>query len=325
MWRAKEVICSLVSVVLAQGIILVGGMQAQERAVLTVALRDSYGKPLTSVRCEILSYNWGLQPGQSFAVIARGETDRNGMVAFDVTDYPRNGYRFRFTKTDRTQPADTYFEADATNQYRGYPDALIGGKSELYRFVIGGDGLAYNDLAGTPATPPVIQRDPVGGLDKPRPTVLSPEEFWKQALAATQTAQANGAPTPTRPPRPAPFTPGTIFTALPSTAGAEQQPTSTIAPVTQVQASITPTAILQNPTATAQNSSIAQVQTTAAAMVQNTTASTVSSPTPLSQPGSRPVSQPEAQDNAFGSILVIGLGCLLAVLLVAIYRKRRRV
>src|SRR5436305_8730023 len=102
-------------------------------AALTIVLRDSIGNPLEGVTCDVLSYGWGLQINEAFAVIARGETDRNGVVAFDDSRWPNAGYRFRFLPTNHVKPAGTYFLPDDQNQYRGYPGAVVGGKTETQR------------------------------------------------------------------------------------------------------------------------------------------------------------------------------------------------
>ncbi len=188
--------------------------QVQGRSVLTVKLRDSIGNPLEAVRCEVLSYDWGLVVGQPYSIIARGDTDKTGAVAFDVSAWPRSGYRFKFSKTQHTRPADTFFEDENKNQYRGYPGATVGGRSEIQKFVLSGDGLAYNDISQEGSSPDYA-KDPVGGLEHSRVTIMPSGDFLATVAAATATAGARGEPLPTRPKAPA-YTPapGVIQPAL---------------------------------------------------------------------------------------------------------------
>jgi hypothetical protein len=180
--------------------------QAQGQSILTVILHDSYGKPLWGARVEVLSYDWGLPRGKPYAVIAQGETDPNGVVAFDSTIWPHSGYRFRFSPTDHTRPANTYFMPASENQYRGYPAAVTGGTTEKQFFAIAADGLAYNDLANGQGSP-VFDKDPVGGLNKSRvsPNAMSSENYLPTARAMTATAFAEGVPPATIPPPAQPF------------------------------------------------------------------------------------------------------------------------
>lgn len=234
-----------------------------QTSVLTVVLRDLYSQPIEAAGVEVLSYDWGLQPGQPYSVIARGETNAEGAAAFDVTAWPRSGYRFRFTKTERTKPQRTYFEPQALNQYRGHPAAVVGGgggaggaaSSEQHYFVIAGDGLVYNDLSGgTPGKAPNYRKDPVGGLEKPRVTLMPAEAYLSTAVAATAEAAGRGEPSPTRPPRPASSpAPGTVQMALPVvpntasttlTGGAGTSTTNTLATaIITAQVNSTPNAV----------------------------------------------------------------------------------
>ncbi len=179
----------------------------EEQKVLTLVLRNSYGQLLSGVLVEVLSYGWGLQIGEPYHVIARGETDSEGKLAFDVSVWPSAGYRFRFLPTGHTQPKDTYFQSEADNQYRGFPGARLGGLTETQYFVVASDGLAYNDLSNGQGSPKV-DGDPVGGLEHPRgPGALSSKDFL--ASVAAGTAQTNsgseGRPAPTIPPPPPSF------------------------------------------------------------------------------------------------------------------------
>lgn len=201
---------------------------ATNQEVLTILLRDSHGDPLQGVLCEVLSYDWGRPMGQPYGVIARGETDKNGVVAFEVGAWPHSGYRFKFTKTNHTLPADTFFEDAEMNQYRGYPAATVGGRTEGQRFLIASDGLAYNDLSEE-GQKPDYEKNPVGGLEKPRMTILPSEDFLATVRAGTATAGAAGLPSPTRPARPA-ATPAFPQAALNVTPAA-LLPTATAAPV----------------------------------------------------------------------------------------------
>ncbi len=173
-----------------------------QTAPLTVVVRDSYGKALAGVSCEVLSYDWGLQVGQAYGVIARGETDLKGSVTFDASNWPNSGYRFKFSPTPRLNPANTFF--DPNNQYRGYPAAYVGGKAETQYFFIAADGLPYNDLSEGQGAP-TFQRDPVGGLDQPRLTLMPSQNYLATVKAGTLAAQARGEPTSTLPPPPLPF------------------------------------------------------------------------------------------------------------------------
>ncbi|OJV93787.1 MAG: hypothetical protein BGO39_15575 [Chloroflexi bacterium 54-19] len=201
-------------------------------AVLTIVLRDSIGNPLEGVTCEVLSYGWGLQINEAFAVIARGETDKNGVVAFDDSRWPNAGYRFKFTPTDHVKPAGTYFLPDDQNQYRGYPGAVVGGNTETQRFVLSGsDSVVYNDISKEGQSP-AYNRDAVAGLEKPRTTLMDGKDYIATVVAATSTAEARGEPTPTIPPPPSPspwpgeiqpaltVTPQAVLTAAAATAGA---------------------------------------------------------------------------------------------------------
>lgn len=184
-------------------------------AVLTIVLRDSIGNPLEGVTCEVLSYGWGLQINEAFAVIARGETDKNGVVAFEDSRWPNVGYRFKFTPTDHVKPAGTYFLPDDQNQYRGYPGAVVGGKTETQRFVLSGsDSVVYNDISKEGQSP-AYNRDAVAGLEKPRTTLMDGKDYIASVVAATSTAEARGEPTPTIPAPPSPSPrPGEIQPAL---------------------------------------------------------------------------------------------------------------
>lgn len=178
-------------------------VEAQNQTVLTILLRDSLGHPLEGVLTEVLSYDWGMPMGEAYGIIARGETDKNGVVAFDNTIWPFSGYRIKFTPTNHTKPAGEYFLPDDQNQYRGYPGISTGGLSETQKFVLSGsDGLFYNDLSADGELPQ-YQRDPVGGMLNPRVSVMPGQDFVATALAATATAEAQGEPTPTFPPPPA--------------------------------------------------------------------------------------------------------------------------
>lgn len=214
--------------------------QTPTGAVLTLVLRDSYGQPLAGVRCEILSYDWGVPVGQPYAVIAQGETDHNGAVAFDIGEWPHSGYRFRFSKTDHTQPADTFFLTPAQNQYRGYPAALIGGAPATEYFAIASDGLAYNDLSAGQGSPN-LQKDPVGGLAQSRlsPAAMSAQNFLTTARAATATAFAQvQPPTATLPPPPAPYkgVAGALTVTPPALAGVTPQLTPSMLPASPASA-----------------------------------------------------------------------------------------
>lgn len=214
-WLVLAVIWLLSVLIIFTGAALPPRARAQSRTVLTVVFRDSLGNPLEGVVTEILSYDWGRPVGQADAVIARGETDRNGVVAFDNTDWPYSGYRVKFTPTPHTRPASAYFLPDSDNQYRGYPGITTGGLTETQKFVLSGsDGLTYNDLSSDGQLPE-YQRDPVGGLEKPRVSVMPGNQFLASVAAATATALANGEPTPTLPPPAAPSPrPGHVQPAL---------------------------------------------------------------------------------------------------------------
>ncbi len=84
-------------------------VKAQARTTLTIVLHNTLGNPLEGVTTEVLSYDWGLEMGQAYSVIAKGETDKNGVVTFDNSPWPFSGYRVKFSPTDHTRPANTYF------------------------------------------------------------------------------------------------------------------------------------------------------------------------------------------------------------------------
>ncbi len=264
---------------------------AQNQAVLTVKLRDSISNPLSGVRCEVLSYDWGLVPGQPFSVIARGDTDKTGIVTFDVTAWPNSGYRFKFSKTPATRPADTFFEDENKNQYRGYPGATVGGRSETQKFVLAGDGLAYNDTSKEGQSPNYA-KNPVGGLQYSRVTIMPSEDFLATVKAATITAQAQGQPSPTRPPRPA-FTPAPGFI----------QPA-----LNQMESSLAPTATQATLKGEDKGRGVVEQSgpvNTSAASINDSNANTAS-PNNVNQV------KPAAEGNLIGSLLLAlaGLSCL---------------
>lgn len=168
-------------------------------AVFKVILRDSYGKLMSGVECDVISYDWGLKMGEPYAAIAKGETDKNGSVSFDDSDWPFAGYYFRFTKTDHTEPAGTFFLPPDQNQFQGFPAADAGGLTDTEYFYIGGDGLAYVDLSSGKADPNT-QNNPRAGLAMPGITPQNGKDFLATARAATATAFAGGIPTATPPP-----------------------------------------------------------------------------------------------------------------------------
>lgn len=213
--------------------------QPQRQTVLTIILRTSLGEPLEGVMAEVLSYDWGMPMGQAYGIIARGETDKNGVVAFDNTVWPFSGYRIKFTPTNHTKPAKAYFLPDSDNQYRGYPGISTGGLSETQKFVLSGsDGLIYNDLSNDGELPR-YQRDPVGGMLNPRVSVMPGQDFVATALAATATAEARGEPTPTFPPPPAASPrPNQVQSPLTVTPGPGA--VSTKQPIASVTATATP-------------------------------------------------------------------------------------
>lgn len=201
------------------------GLAAQSSdGTLTIVLRDSHGVPIQNARAEILSYDWQVPLGQPYTAIAEGLTSTTGEISFFVGNYPRSGYRFRFSKTTQTLPADTFFESKENNQYRGYPAAVIGGRTERKYFVLA-SGLAYNDLSSGQGLPD-WEKNPVGGLDKSRVSPMPAEAYLATVVAGTAQARASGQPAPTRPSRPAQVTPG-VQAAVPATTSApvkNQQP-----------------------------------------------------------------------------------------------------
>lgn len=218
-WLVLTAIWALSLLVIA-GAALPDSVKAQNASILTIVLRTSLGEPLEGVTTEVLSYDWGLEVGQAYSVIAKGETDKNGVVAFDSTPWPFSGYRVKFTPTGHTKPAKAYFLPDSDNQYRGFPGISTGGITETQKFVLSGsDGLTYNDLSADGQLPE-YQRDPVGGMLNPRVSVMPGQDFLASVAAATSTAEARGEPTPTIPPPAAASPrPGQIQTALTMTPG----------------------------------------------------------------------------------------------------------
>lgn len=256
-WLVLMVIWALSLLVIA-GAVLSGSVKAQTTSILTIVLRTSLGEPLEGVMTEVLSYDWGLEVGQAYSVIAKGETDKNGVVAFDSTPWPFSGYRVKFTPTGHTRPAKAYFLPDSDNQYRGYPGISTGGVTETQKFVLSGsDGLTYNDLSADGQLPE-YQRDPVGGMLNPRVSVMPGQDFLASVAAATSTAEARGEPTPTIPPPAAASPrPGQIQAALTITPG--------MTPGTSVsQTSLTATANTTSVVSTAIGTNPPQPQPTAA-------------------------------------------------------------
>ncbi len=211
-------------------------------APLTVVIRDSYGKPLQGVMCEVLSYDWGLKVGQAYAVIASGETDQNGTVTFDASLWPYSGYRFKFSPTSRMQPATTFFEREDLNQYRGYPAAFVGGKAGTEYFFVAADGLTYNDLSDGKGSP-TFQKNPVGGLENPRLTIMPAQNYLATVKVGTLAAEASGIPSPTLPPPPPPFK--GVSGPLTLTPGASSNASNTANPVSPIPDS---TRLANNPT-----------------------------------------------------------------------------
>jgi len=255
-----------------------------QTATLTVVLRDSYGKVLAGVSCEVLSYDWGLQVGQAYVVIARGETDLNGSVTFEVSAWPNSGYRFKFSPTSRLNPVNTFF--DPNNHYRGYPAAYVGGKAETQYFFIAADGLAYNDLSEGQGSP-TFQRDPVGGLDQPRLTLMPSQNYLATVKAGTLAAQVRGEPTPTLPPPPAPFK----GVARPLTLPPDAKTNIAAATITKVNIGQLPTTPGAN--ATGPGSALTGVAATSPATATNTP--------PVSSP-------PASSGSLFGSLILAVLG-----------------
>lgn len=233
-WLVLMVIWALSLLVIA-GAALPGSVKAQNASILTIVLRTSLGEPLEGVTTEVLSYDWGLEVGKAYSVIAKGETDKNGVVAFDSTPWPFSGYRVKFTPTGHTRPAKAYFLPDSANQYRGYPGISTGGITETQKFVLSGsDGLTYNDLSADGQLPE-YQRDPVGGMLNPRVSVMPGQDFLASVAAATSTAEARGEPTPTIPPPAAASPrPGQIQAGLTMTPGTSVSQASLSANTTSV-------------------------------------------------------------------------------------------
>ena len=206
----RFLITATTTIIVAVNILLFGTTAAANattpppQTVLVIVLHNAQGQPLAGVTCEVLSYDWGLKMGQADTVIARGETDLNGSVSFDNSVWPHSGYRFRFRPTNHTEPAATYFLPESQNQYRGYPGAVVGGRNDTEYFAIGSDGLPYNDLASGQGMPN-IQKDPVGGLQQPRVTIMPSRDYFATVRAQTATAYAGGAPIPVTPAPPPTF------------------------------------------------------------------------------------------------------------------------
>jgi hypothetical protein len=201
-----------------------GGAGPVAQTILKVVLREyQQGRPVSGARMEILSHNWQVPVGQPYAVIARGETDAEGAVSFDVTTWPSNGYRFRFSPTARTQPAGLYFMPENENQFRGYPGNIIEGSAAAQRgetlqtlyFVLVTNGLVENDLSFGQGRPQYQQAVPEVGYGYYAGfTPVDGKSYVATALAGTATARQRGEPDPTRPPPPPPYTPGNPQQAL---------------------------------------------------------------------------------------------------------------
>lgn len=276
--------------------------QSQSQTVLTIVLRTSLGEPLEGVKTEVLSYDWGMPMGQAYGIIARGETDKNGVVAFDNTIWPFSGYRIKFTPTGHTRPARAYFLPDSDNQYRGYPGISTGGLNETQKFVLSGsDGLIYNDLSADGELPQ-YQRDPVGGMLNPRVSVMPGQDFVATVLAATATAEANGEPTPTFPPPPAA-----------SPRPDQVQPPLTITPVTgSVSTTLAAAAVTTETKATPPKTTgvVEAVPVTGAGSSAGKTAA------PANQPAAHPAPAPQtgSGNNLVVSVLLAVLGITALVL-----------
>lgn len=232
----------------------------QSQAVLTIVVRDSMGNPLEGLVCEVLSYGWGLQINEAYAIIARGETDKNGVVAFDDSRWPNSGYRFKFSPTDHLKPPNTYILPDSDNQYRGFPGAVVGGRTETQRFVLSGsDSVFYNDISKEGQLPE-YQRDTIAGMEKPRVSVMDGADYLATAIAATLTAEARGEPTPTIPAPPSPSPrPGEVQPALTVTPGQALTAAAAKTAGSAIKPATTPTA--KTPTVLATTTSGAQTTT----------------------------------------------------------------
>ena len=310
-WWILALIWLLFTVFVA-GAMVPAKAQTQTQAILTIVLRDSHGTPLEGVTTEVLSYDWGLELGKAYSVIAKGETDKNGVVAFDSTPWPFSGYRVKFTPTDHTKPTSAWFLPDSDNQYRGYPGISTGGVTETQKFVLSGsDGLIYNDLSNDGELPQ-YQRDPVGGLENPRVSVMPGQNFLASVAAATATAEARGEPTPTLPPPAAASPrPGQVQSALTVTPGPTQ--TQSMAVITAITAAQTTsqktTSVVAGVVATTPpvaNSSTS-TSTSTSAGVTTAAGQTVVASSPVTQ-----TTTGSSSNNLVVSILlaVFGLACL---------------
>ena len=287
-------------------------VQAQNQTVLTIILRTSLGEPLEGVEAEVLSYDWGMPMGQPYAIIARGETDKNGVMAFDNSKWPFSGYRVKFTPTNHTKPTNAYCLPDDQNQYRGYPGISTGGVTETQKFVLSGsDGLIYNDLSSDGELPQ-YQRDPVGGMLNPRVSVMPGQDFVATALAATRTAEARGEPTPTFPPPPAASPrPGEVEAPLTITPVAKNPAlapaTTQAAPTTDVVGAVVTAVVTSPPPVTNPLPSAAASTPTARATQASAPSATRATDQPVSQPS-------KSGTDLLGSILlaVAGIAALAA-------------
>jgi hypothetical protein len=184
--------------------------------VLTILLRNSHAEVLSGVDCEILSYDWGRNIGQAYAVVAKGTTDINGVVAFDVSAFPRSSYRLRFRTTQKTKPENTFIEPDTTNHFRGYPLTTLGAMTEAQAFVLW-NGHVYPDLAQGQGIPEWSKALESGIL--PAHTHIPSEMYYQTVKIMTAKAIVwEGKPTATKPPPPTPFkTVQPALTVTPST------------------------------------------------------------------------------------------------------------
>lgn len=301
-WWILAVIWLLFTVFVAGAIV---PAKAQTQAILTIVLRDSHGSPLEGVTTEVLSYDWGLEVGKAYSIIAKGETDKNGVVAFDSTPWPFSGYRVKFTPTDHTKPAGEWFLPDSDNQYRGYPGISTGGVTETQKFVLSGsDGLIYNDLSKNSELPQ-YQRDPVGGLENPRVSVMPGQNFLASVAAATATAEARGEPTPTLPaPAAASPRPGQVQGALAVTPGATQT-RAVITAITVAPTISQTTSVVAGTGAT--TPPVANSSTRAGAGITTAAGQTVAASSPVTR-----TTTGSSSNNLVVSILlaVFGLACL---------------
>lgn len=188
---------------------------ATSTQVWQLQLRDEKHRPLAGVECEILSYDWGRPSGQPYAVIARGQTNQAGLMAFEVSTWPRSGYQLRVGL-----PRMAGENINSAQPYHSEPELFgriwltIGGHSEQIALVLDSNGQLYLDRPVDSTGGEISQpaKTEASGPDQPHTTPV-PSATW--LAQATNRLDSKGGPQLVV--YPAPFfgpTPSGVQTAL---------------------------------------------------------------------------------------------------------------